>query len=570
MKEHLVETHKFLAEGLTITSWQSVEPYYNSLENRDIQSVADLEQWLADRSELEAFLEEDLGWRYIKTNCNTEDKALNEAFVFFITEIQPNAAPIEDRLNKKLIASPYLSGLDAYKYEVLLRSVKKQLEIFREENIPIYTEIENAQHEYGVITGKMTVEIDGKELTMPQAANFYKDTDRAKREEVFLKVKARRLADKETLNELFNKLLGMRHQVALNAGFTNFRDYMFAALGRFDYTVEDCIDFHQSVRQYIKPVCDTIDDKRRQALGYDTLKPWDTEVDTDGKAPLKPSESAAELLDKAIACFYNIDSYFGDCLKTMKEMGHLDLESRKGKAPGGFNYPLYKTGVPFIFMNSANAMRDLITIVHEGGHAVHSFLSKDLELTEFKSTPSEIAEIASMAMELISMEHWDIVFTNADDFKRAKKYQLEKAISALPWIAQIDKFQHWIYENPTHTATEREAYWLSLCAEFGSSVIDWAGNEDGLRNQWQKQLHLYEVPFYYIEYGIAQLGAIAIWRNYKNNPAKTLQQYKDALAMGYTRPLPELYEKAGIRFDFSPAYVKELGDFVMAEIKALD
>lgn len=570
MKEQLVETHKFLAEGLTITSWQSVEPYYNSLENRDILSVADLEQWLADRSELEAFLEEDLGWRYIKTNCNTEDKALNEAFVFFITEIQPNAAPIEDRLNKKLIASPYLSGLDAYKYEVLLRSVKKQLEIFREENIPIYTEIENAQHEYGVITGKMTVEIDGKELTMPQAANFYKDTDRAKREEVFLKVKARRLADKETLNELFNKLLGMRHQVALNAGFTNFRDYMFAALGRFDYTVEDCVDFHQSVRQYIKPVCDTIDDKRRLALGYDTLKPWDTEVDTDGKAPLKPSESAADLLDKAIACFYNIDRYFGDCLKTMKEMGHLDLESRKGKAPGGFNYPLYKTGVPFIFMNSANAMRDLITIVHEGGHAVHSFLCKDLELTEFKSTPSEIAEIASMAMELISMEHWDTVFTNADDFKRAKKYQLEKAISALPWIAQIDKFQHWIYENPTHTDAEREAYWLSLCTEFGSSVIDWAGNEDGLRNQWQKQLHLYEVPFYYIEYGIAQLGAIAIWRNYKNNPAKTLQQYKDALAMGYTRPLPELYEKAGIRFDFSPAYVKELGDFVMAEIKALD
>lgn len=564
-----ITTQPFLPANLEITGWNTVAPYYKNLAERDINSVTELEQWLADRSALEAFLEEDMGWRYIKTNCNTEDKALAESFQFYITEIQPRVAPFDDKLNQKLIASPYLEQLDAFKYEVLVRGVKKQLEIFREENIPLYTEIEQAQHEYGVITGSMTIEIDGKEYTMPQAANFFKDTDRSKREDAYVRIKTRRLQDREVLNELFNKLIALRHKVSLNAGYGNYRDYMFDAMGRFDYTVGDCRHFHQSVKEYIKPVCDAIDESRKQALGYDTLKPWDMDADTEGKAPLKPSDTTAELLDKAIDCFNTIDPFFGECLQTMKGMGNLDLESRKGKAPGGFNYPLYQSNVPFIFMNSANSMRDLVTIVHEGGHAIHSFLSKDLELVDFKSTPSEIAEIASMAMELISMEHWDNIFPNPDDFKRAKKYQLEKAISALPWIAQIDKYQHWIYENPTHTNDQRDAYWLSLCAEFGSSVIDWTGNEDGLANQWQKQLHLYEVPFYYIEYGIAQLGAIAIWRNYKANPAKTLEQYKAALTMGYTRPLPELYEAAGIRFDFSPAYVKELGDFVMGEIKAL-
>jgi oligoendopeptidase F len=569
MNNITITTQPFLPANLEITGWDIVAPYYKNLAERDINSVTELEQWLADRSALEAFLEEDMGWRYIKTNCNTEDKALAESFQFYITEIQPQVAPFDDKLNQKLIASPYLEQLDTFKYEVLVRGVKKQLELFREENIPLYTEIESTQHEYGVITGSMTIEVDGKEYTMPQAANFFKDTDRSKREDAYVRIKSRRLQDREVLNELFNKLIALRHNVALNAGYGNYRDYMFDAMGRFDYTVDDCRDFHQSVKEFIKPVCDSIDESRKQALGYDTLKPWDMDADTEGKAPLKPSDTTAELLDKAIDCFNTIDPFFGECLQTMKGMGNLDLESRKGKAPGGFNYPLYQSNVPFIFMNSANSMRDLVTIVHEGGHAIHSFLSKDLELVDFKSTPSEIAEIASMAMELISMEHWDNIFPNPDDFKRAKKYQLEKAISALPWIAQIDKYQHWIYENPTHTNEQRDAYWLSLCAEFGSSVIDWTGNEDGLANQWQKQLHLYEVPFYYIEYGIAQLGAIAIWRNYKANPAKTLEQYKAALTMGYTRPLPELYEAAGIRFDFSPAYVKELGDFVMGEIKAL-
>lgn len=559
-------TAKYIPQGFEVTSWEVVEPFYKELLERPVNSATELEQWLTDRSALDAFLSEDFGWRYIKMNCDTENQKLVDEFTFYVSEIQPKCAPCEDQLNRKLIGSEYLAQLDAHTYEVLIRSVKKQLEIYREENILVFTEIENTQQEYGAICGKFTVEIDGKELTLPQAANYLKSSDRDIREEVFAKVSMRRLQDKEQLNVLFDKLLALRHQVALNAGYKNFRDYMFDALGRFDYTVDDCYNFHNSVKQYVKPVCDTFDKNRKEALGYDTLYPWDTEVDTEGKEPLKPSESTAEMLDKAIECFYDIDPYFGDCLRQMREMGRLDLESRKGKAPGGFNYPLYESGVPFIYMNAANNMRDLITIVHEGGHAIHSFLTQELSLVEFKSTPSEIAEVASMGMELISMEHWHIFFKDEDELKRAKRYQLEKAISGLPWIAQIDKFQHWIYENPNQTPEERNAYWLSLCTEFGSSVINWEKHREALSYQWQKQLHLYEVPFYYIEYGFAQLGSIAIWRNYKKDPKKTLEQYKNALKLGYTRPLPELYEAAGVRFDFSAEYIKELAEFVQAEI----
>jgi oligoendopeptidase F len=253
----------------------------------------------------------------------------------------------------------------------------------------------------------------------------------------------------------------------------------------------------------------------------------------------------------------------------MKEMGHLDLDSRIGKAPGGFNYPLYEIGVPFIYMNAAGTLRDLVTMVHEGGHAIHSFLTRDLELTEFKSVPSEVAELASMGMELISMDFWDEFFTNEDDLKRAQKEQLEKVISTLPWVAAIDKFQHWIYENPNHTEKERYDKWKEIMNTFGSAVVDWSGFEDVRSNLWQKQLHLFEVPFYYIEYGMAQLGAIALWRNYKQNPEKTIKQYKEALKLGYTKSIGEIYKTAGIEFNFTRNYVRELMHFVSDELKKL-
>ena len=560
---------RFLPEDLEINSWSVLEPYFKELKERAINSVQDLYNWMLDQSELEAVLEEDMAWRYIRMNIDTADKKLADSFHFFVTEIEPHIAPYSNALNEKLVRSPFLKELKGEKFKIYIRGIKKQMEIFREENIPLFTELQTRQQEYGSVCAQMTVIINGVEMTLQKAASFLKELDRDQRKSVYETIKIRRLQDVAPLNELYTQLIGLRKEVAKNAGFPNYRDYKFAELGRFDYTVQDCFDFHNSIAREIVPIVEEFDVERKEILDLDQLKPWDTEVDIYGKPPLKAFETGEELLDKTIECFYKIRPYFGECLEVMKAMGHLDLESKKGKAPGGFNYPLYEIGVPFIYMNAVGSMRDLVTMVHEGGHAVHSFLSRDLELTGFKSMPSEVAELASMSMELISMDYWDVFFKDKDDLKRAKQEQLKKVLGGLPWIAIVDKFQHWVYENPGHSFEDRTEKWNDIVKEFGSSVMNWEGEEDARGTLWQKQLHLFEVPFYYIEYGMAQLGAIAVWRNYKHDPEKALDKYENALKLGYTKSIGEIYETAGIKFDFSQAYVKELVDFIKGELDLL-
>jgi len=408
----------------------------------------------------------------------------------------------------------------------------------------------------------MAVEVDGKEYTLQQAAKFLQSPDRALRASVFSKVATRRLQDKNELNALFDKLLQLRQQVATNAGYTNYRDYKFMELGRFDYTVEDCFAFHQAVKEHIVPLQAMLVRHRQQRLGVDQMRPWDGDAEPAGTQPLRPFTDGKELAEKAIAVFDKLSPFFSGCLVTMQSMHRLDLESRKGKAPGGYNCPLAETGVPFIFMNAAGTMGDVITMMHEGGHAIHSFLSHPLELSAFKEYPMEIAELASMSMELFSMEHWDVFFSDASELSRARLEEMERVITVLPWIATIDKFQHWIYTNPGHSTSQREEAWLSILSEFSTGITDWSGYDDYRRSFWQKQLHLFEVPFYYIEYGIAQLGAIAMWRQYRLNKEQALENYQKALSLGYTKTLKELYATAGIKFDFSPAYIKELAAFV--------
>jgi len=559
----------FLPQDFKIESWEPIKSYFDELQDRKINSVKELKNWMKDLSELEAVFSEEAAWAYINMTCDTTNKEYEERFNFFVSVIEPNTAPYFDAYNKKLVNTPFVSELDQKKYQILLRNTRKNIEIFRQENVPLISELDKEKQKYAVITSARTIEFEGEEITMQKASSLLKRPDRKLRQEVFEKMEARKDQDEQELNELFKQLIELRHKVAQNAGFNNFRDYKHKDLGRFDYTIDDCFKFHESIQKHIVPIIETIDLERKSLLKLDQLKPYDTEVDPSGKEPLKPFQNGEELINKTIDCFASFDNFFGDCLVTMKELNYLDLDSRKGKAPGGYNYPLYESGVPFIFMNSVGSLRDLVTMVHESGHAVHSFLSRDLKLTEFKHLPSEVAELASMSMELISMEYWDSFFSNEEDLKRAKKEQLEKVLRTLPWIARIDKFQHWLYENPTHAHNERNEYWKMLGSQFSSKIIDWTGYEKALYRTWQSQLHLYEVPFYYIEYGIAQLGAIAMWRNFRKDREKTLQQYKDALAIGYTKTIPEIYETAGIKFDFSVDYVKELADFVRTEYEKL-
>jgi oligoendopeptidase F len=556
---------KYIPAQLDI-KWETLEPIYQELSNRPITSVEELEQWLYDRSELEAAIEEDFAWRYIRMTCDTTNEELLEKFQYFATEIEPKIAPYNNGLNKKLVESEVVDELDEHKYFIYLRSIKKSLELFREENIPVQTEIQLEQQKYQSITGAMSVHIGDKEFTLEQAGAMLKDTNRSKRQEVWEKITERRLQDKLPLNKLFDLLLVLRHKVARNAEFENFRDYMFQALGRFDYTPQDCYAFHEAIETEIVPILREQAQKRQQALGLDALKPWDMDVDITGKPALKPFTDGADLVNKSIECFNRISPYLGERLQIMKANGLFDVESRKGKAPGGYNYPLAETGAPFIFMNSANTFRDLTTMVHEGGHAVHTFLTADLELNDFKHCPSEVAELASMSMELISMDNWDVYFNNEEELKRAKRDQLIDVLKTLPWVAVVDQFQHWMYTNHDHTDAQRTDAWKQIFERFGAGFIDWSEHPEAEANLWQKQLHIFEVPFYYIEYGMAQLGAIAVWKNYKENPEKGLQQYLDALKLGYTKTIKEIYETAGIKFDFSAAYVKDLAEFVKSEL----
>lgn len=559
----------FLPADYIVTDWNSLEPYFKELAERPLNNKADLSQWLQDLSELEAVVSEDACWRQIKMTCDTTDKTLEEAFTYFCMEIQPKLQTYADQLNKKLINCPYTNELDQSLYHTYLRSVRKSIELFREENIPIAAELSVLQQQYGAIAGKMTVEVDGKEYTLQQAAKFLESSDRKLRETVYHKIQDRRKQDEKAMHELYSTLIAKRHQIAVNAGFDNYRDYKFKELGRFDYTKEDCFQFHEAVKQYVLPLVNEIYERKRQKLGLDTLKPWDTEAEPAGTQPLKPFTTGEDLYEKTVKCFDQLNPFFADCLRKMKEMNHFDLESRKGKAPGGYNCPLAESGAPFIFMNAAGQMSDVTTMVHEGGHAVHSFLAHPLPLSAFKEYPMEIAEVASMAMELFSMDHWQAFFDNASDLQRAKEHQLERTITIFPWIAIIDKFQHWVYEHPQHSVEERTTAWMNILTKFSTIAIDYTGLDAYRAIGWQRQLHLFEVPFYYIEYGIAQLGAIGLWMQYKKNPEQALENYMNALSLGGTKTLPELYKAAGLEFNLTPAYIKTLMEFVKTEMDQL-
>jgi oligoendopeptidase F len=562
-------TRSFLPSDFVLSTWESVLPFFEQLSNQSIQNLAELIQFCLDRSELESYLSENFAWRYIKMSCDNQNESLQKSYQQFVNEIMPNASVYDDAWNKKVIESGFTQDLPASGYAIMLRSMKKAIEIFREENISLFTELQNLQTQYGAATGGLMVEIDGQEKTLQQANAYLESTERKVRESVYRQIAEKRLGIKNQLNELFSQLIIKRDEVAKNAGFENFRDYSFASLGRFDYSASDCFEFHEAVAETVVPLLNQLASKRKTSMDLVELRPWDKSVDPLGRKPLKPFETGEEMLSKTITVFDKLDPFLANCLKEMIVLNRFDLDSRKGKNPGGYNYPLEESGFPFIFMNAAGQVRDMVTLLHEGGHAVHSILTKDLPINSFRNFPSEVAELASMSMELITMDYWDEYFSDPEEAKRAKIKHLEDILETLPWVATIDAFQHWIYENPGHSLADRESKWLEIVTKFSDNVTDWEGLEDIKVNIWQKQLHLFEVPFYYIEYAIAQLGALAVWRNYCINPEKALNQYLDALALGYTVPMKEIYSTAGIEFNFSKKYISELMEFLKGKISEL-
>ena len=560
---------RYISADFKFTAWDDLAPHYTELLNRALESAAAIEQWLIDKSELDSIVEDESRWRYVRLTCYTNDETIKKSYTDFVTDIKPHLIEVRTKLNAKLLNCPSLADLNKDKYATFLAGLEASVKLQEEKNIEQLRNLELKEQEYGSITGNLSIEHEGKELTLPEAGNLLSENDRNLRETIYRKVQAARLAVAPQLEDLFDDLVQRRQEIAERAGFANYRDYRMTELVRVDYTPEDCMQFHESIRKSFLPLVNKLNRTRKEALGLEKLRPWDGEVDLNNAAPLKPFIDGKDLTDKTITCLNQIDPYFAACLQRMQEMNHLDLDSRKGKSPGGYNMSLPECNVPFIFMNAASSVRDLITMVHESGHAVHSFLSADLPLREYKDYPSEIAEVASMSMELFTMEHWQVFFENEADYKRAKEQQFQRIITIFPWVAIIDRYQQWIYTNPGHSRDERLAAWQEIFTSFSSEEVDYSGLEESLKYRWHAQIHLFDYPFYYIEYAIAQLGAIAMWKQWKEQGDKAIENYKEALKLGYSVGLPTLFERAGIRFDFSPAYVQELADFLEAEMNKL-
>ncbi|WP_321328178.1 M3 family oligoendopeptidase [uncultured Ilyobacter sp.] len=558
----------YYSDNFQVEDIESIKNELQKLLEKNLESVEDLENYIDKYNELSAIVEEAMAWKYIKMTRFADQEEYANDFNNFYGTIVAEFNRQSFHINKKIYDSSYISKLPEDRYKNYKLILKNDIEIFEEKNIPLQIEENELSNQYGEIISKITIDFQGESYTLSQMNRFLKDNDREIREKAWKKIYAAISEKRAELNELFNKLLKLRVQMAKNKNFDNYRDYMHKAKGRFSYTPEDLYKFHESVEKVIVPMLREINEKKRVKISLDTLRPWDKEASEDGKI-LKPFENEEELLEKGISALMDVKEEFGSKLRYMAEKEFLDLGNRKGKAPGGYNYPLSESGAAFIFMNAVGVQRDVVTLMHEAGHALHSFATKDERLMSYKETPSEVAELASMSMEFISMDKWKRFYKKENDFKKAQKEQIIGALQTFPWVMTVDAFQHWIYLNPEHTLEERDAKFEELMDRFNTGV-NWLGLESEKSMTWLKQLHIFEVPFYYIEYAISQLGAIGIYKNYKQNPETTLAKYEEFLNLGYSKSIEEIYETAGIKFDFSEGYISELANFLKEELEDLD
>jgi oligoendopeptidase F len=453
-----------------------------------------------------------------------------------------------------------------------LQQFRTDVELFREENVPLLAEEQATASRYGETIGSLTVDFDGQERTLAQLAPYRAEPNRALREAAWHAGHDAMLSVRSPLDDLFDELLALRRRIAANAGYDNYRDYKWRQLGRFDYTPDDAVRFQAAIRDAVVPALERQHERRAAALGLPALRPWDLDVDVHGDRPLRPFDTGDELSEGSIRIFDNVDRELGGMLRVMRDEGLLDLDNRKGKAPGGYCATLSARHRPFIFMNAVGTEDNVRTMLHEAGHAFHVFDRRPLPLIWQRRSPMEFSEVASMSMELLTSPYLARErggFYEPEDAVRARIQHLERIIAFLPYMATVDAFQHWLYANPEHSRDERDEAWLGLHEAYNVGV-DWSGFEEGRESLWHHKLHIFQVPFYYIEYGIAQLGALQVWRNSLTDPADALRRYRAALALGGTRPLPELFETAGARLAFDTETVAELVELVEGTIRSLE
>lgn len=564
-------------------SWSALEPLYAELLRRDVATRTDLECWLLDRGDLDASAGEARANLYIQMTCHTDDEAIVAAWTKYLDEVAPKLKSVTFQMDKRQRELFERIGLGQRadqmprdRYALLEQRTRREIDLFRDENVPIETELAKLDQKYDAIIGAMMVTFDGAERTLPQLAKYLQENDRSVREGAWRATMDRRLQDKDAIDDIFDRMIELRQQIARNAGYENYRDYQHDARLRFDYTPQDCFAFHDGVEKHVVPFVHALDARRRGKLGVSPLRPWDLGVDELGRAPLRPFGHGQDLINRSRTVFESLDPELarmyrglGDDVTVPGGGANFDLDSRKGKAPGGYQYLRERSGHPFIFMNAAGLHRDVETMVHEAGHAFHSLLCQSEPLRPYRDYPTEFAEVASMSMELLSMPHWSAYYPSADDANRARRAQLEGSVSMLTWIATIDCFQQWIYTHEGHSRADRQGAWLQISRRFGHDV-SWAGLVDEEAWQWQRQSHLFGNPFYYIEYGIAQLGALGLWLiANERGAAQAIALYKRALTLGGSKPLPELFAAADLPFDFGAGTIGRIVEAVKKELARL-
>lgn len=529
--------------------WPHFEPLYADL--RAVTLTADnVDDWLLAWTSVSVAASELYNRLYVAVTINTADKDMEQRFEDFTKFLYPKWLEAENMLNKHLLAS----GLEPQGFEIPLRNMRAAADLYRDENLPLLSEEQLLFNDYNRITGAQTLSWDGSEITVAQVKPLLLDDDRARREQVWRAGAERQLADRAALNDVWKKLLALRQKIAANAGRPDYRAYKWQEYYRFDYTPADTLSFHRAIEEVVVPVARRIYERRRQQLGIESVRPWDLDVDPLARPPLRPYETIEQLNRSTSTVFHNVHPDLGAYFDRMIAENLLDLDNRKNKAPGGYCTSLDMSAVPFIFANSVGLHEDVQTMLHEGGHAFHVFETVHLLYAQQRLVTAEFAEVASMAMELLSGRYLDAVpggFYTTSEARRARVQHLESSILFWPYMAVVDGFQHWVYTNPGAAVDPAacDAAWAGLWQRFMPGE-DWSGLDAEMVTGWQRKLHIFTAPFYYVEYGLAQLGAAQVWMRSLKDEAGAVSAYRRALSLGGTLPLPELYQAAGARLAF--------------------
>jgi oligoendopeptidase F len=548
------------------SSWDEIVPYFDDLLERSVTGES-VEAWLRAWSRLEELVTEAAAQAMIAYTIDTSDADKEKDHLRFSTEILPKMEERSVELARRFVALGYTSP----ELATTLARFRTSIEIFRDANIPLFSELEELSARYQRITGSMTVEWEGVERPLPQLQPYLKSPDREVRERAFRASTQPYIEERGALAGLFDRMYELRQRAARNAGFANYRDYIFPAKFRFDYTPADCERFHEAVERTVTPAVARVMEHRRQRLGLDALRPWDLAVDPYRAAPLRPFQTVEEFVGAARRVFDQVDPVLGAQFQTMIDERLLDLDSRKGKAPGGYCETLHFRGRPFIFMNAVGLVDDVMTLLHEAGHAFHAFASHRQPLIWQRHPGSEAAELASMSMELLAAPSLALPtgYFTPEDHRRAWLEHLEDVLLSLIHIAGVDAFQTWIYTSADGAdALARDEAWLRIRARFERGV-DWTGLERERVARWYRQLHIFMYPFYYIEYGIAQIGALQVWRNSLSDHRSAVARYREALALGAVRSLPDMYRAAGAKLSFDAALLGELVQLVEEQIEII-